>query len=146
MLITRETDYALRILRALSDSERHNMKELCQRESIPQQFAYKILHKLSGAGLVQTVRGVNGGVMLASDLRDITLLDLMRITESDSALSDCMKAGYTCTWAQKNCSICTIHARLLQIQRKLDAEMQKLTLHELLCMDDTGSGSTQPTE
>ncbi|MGN0361250.1 MAG: RrF2 family transcriptional regulator [Bilifractor sp.] len=139
MLITRETDYALRILRALSDSERHNMKDLCQQEAVPQQFAYKILRKLSDAGLIQTVRGVNGGVQLCNDLRNLSLLDLMHITESDNAISDCMKAGYPCTWAKKNCSVCTIHTRLLEIQHKLDEEMRKVILHDLLCMDAAGN-------
>ena len=30
MIITRETDYALRILRALSDGHRHTMKNICE--------------------------------------------------------------------------------------------------------------------
>ena len=46
MLITRETDYALRILRTLSDGKSYTAGELAERESLPQKFAYKILKKL----------------------------------------------------------------------------------------------------
>ena len=57
LLITRETDYALRILRALSDGELLTAKALTQKEAVPHQFAYKILKKLEGAGLIRITRG-----------------------------------------------------------------------------------------
>ena len=47
MLITRETDYALRMLRVLLDEEKHSAAEMAETELIPMQFAYQILRKLS---------------------------------------------------------------------------------------------------
>ncbi|MGN8738676.1 RrF2 family transcriptional regulator [Bilifractor sp. HCP3S3_D3] len=140
MLITRETDYALRILRALADGERHNVKELCESEAVPLQFAYKILRKLTEAGIVKSVRGVNGGTELTADLSRLTLLDVIRITESDSYISDCMSPGYHCTWSAKNCRKCTIHSRLCGIQQKLDHELAKLSIRDLL---KTGPDTTK---
>lgn len=142
MLITRETDYALRILRALADGKRHNVKELCESEAVPLQFAYKILRRMMDAGLVKSVRGVNGGTELTGDLGDITLLDVIRITESDSYISDCMNPGYHCTWSAKNCRKCTIHSRLCEIQQKLDQELAKLSIRDLL---KTGTDTTRST-
>ena len=46
MVITRETDYALRILRALLDGKLHTAGQIAQDELLPQAFAYKILKKL----------------------------------------------------------------------------------------------------
>ena len=46
MLITRETDYALRVLRALSDGEQHTAGEISSTQLVPKQFAYKIIKKL----------------------------------------------------------------------------------------------------
>lgn len=132
MLITRETDYALRILRALADGKRHNVKELCESEAVPLPFAYKILRRLTDAGLVKSVRGVNGGTELTGDLGDITLLDVIRITESDSYISDCMSPDYPCTWSANNCRKCTIHSRLGKIQQKLDQELARVSIRELL--------------
>ena len=43
MLITRETDYALRMLRVLLDGEKHSAAEMAETELIPMQFAYQIL-------------------------------------------------------------------------------------------------------
>ena len=47
MLITRETDYALRMLRVLLDEEKHSAAEMAETELIPMQFAYQILRKRS---------------------------------------------------------------------------------------------------
>lgn len=57
MLITREIDYALRILRRLSDNKLHVMRDLCEKEIIPQKFAYKILRKRKKAALIKATRG-----------------------------------------------------------------------------------------
>ena len=47
MLITRRSDYAMRIFRALQDGKVHNVREICTKEDIPKAFAYKIF---AGAG------------------------------------------------------------------------------------------------
>ena len=49
MLITRECDYAVRVIRALSGAERLSVGEICEREEITAPFAYKILKKLQKA-------------------------------------------------------------------------------------------------
>ena len=46
MLITRECDYAVRVIRALSGEERLSVSDICEKESITAPFAYKILKKL----------------------------------------------------------------------------------------------------
>ena len=61
MLLSRETDYALRILQSLLDGERKATGDISTSEMIPQQFAYKIIKKLSRAGLIEITRGVDGG-------------------------------------------------------------------------------------
>ena len=94
MLITRETDYALRILRALTDGQRHTMKTLCEAEQVPQQFAYKIIKKLAQGGLVQNTRGVDGGCQLIADLRKVSLYDLIALLEDDPQISACMHTDY----------------------------------------------------
>ena len=53
MLITRRSDYAMRIIRVLRDSKIHNVREMCELEEIPKAFAYKILRELEMAGIVR---------------------------------------------------------------------------------------------
>ena len=61
MIMTRETDYAVRILRALSCGERMTVRQVCDLELVPVQFAYKILKKLAACGYVEVFRGQEGG-------------------------------------------------------------------------------------
>lgn len=132
MLITNETDYAFRLLRSLSDGEKHTMKDLCEEEVVPQQFAYKIIRKLADGGLVKSTRGVHGGVELTCDLKKVSMLDVVEITDSDRYVTDCMRPGNQCNWIEKHCDHCTVHQRLYEIQKKLDEEMSKCTMHEMI--------------
>lgn len=132
LLITRETDYALRILRALSDGEQATAKEICRRELLPQQFVYKILKKLSRAGIVQITRGADGGCRLTADLQKVSLYDLTNIMEDDNYISACMQPGYQCEWRQKRNPQCKVNKQLLQIQSVLDKEFRAHSLYQMI--------------
>lgn len=83
MIMTRETDYAVRILRALSCGERLTVRQVCDSELVPVQFAYKILKKLASCGYVEIFRGQEGGCRLKADLNELSLYDLMRCINED---------------------------------------------------------------
>lgn len=132
LLITRETDYALRILRGLADRERHTARDLCQREEIPQQFSYKILKKLANAGLVQSMRGVDGGCRLVGDLRATTLYDLMEYMEEDKQIIACMQPNYSCQWVTSHNAHCHVHRTLAELQLSLNVQLRSYTLQFLI--------------
>jgi Rrf2 family protein len=133
MLLTKETDYALRILRALADEERVTAAELARGEQIPHQFAYKILKKLHKGNLIHITRGADGGCSLATKLHEVSLLQLMQIMEEDSALIACMRPGYQCTWCKAhNDTVCKAHIHLSAIQEKLNEEFSAHSLQKIL--------------
>ncbi|MGX8701699.1 RrF2 family transcriptional regulator [Caproiciproducens sp.] len=136
MLITRETDYALRILRAVSHGEQLTAGEICRRELLPQQFVYKILKKLERAGLVQITRGAGGGCRLAADLKKVSLYDLTEVMDAEKLISACMQPGFQCAWQQKCSAPCTVHRQLSRIQGILDAELRAVSLHQMLFQAD----------
>ena len=96
MIITKETDYALRILRVLLDGEKHSVAEMSETELIPNQFAYQILRKLSAGNLVRVSRGALGGCELSCDLDATSLYDLMGVVGERGILCACMEPGYDC--------------------------------------------------
>ena len=124
-MITRETDYALRLLRTLRDGERRTAAEAAERELVPQSFAHKILKKLARAGFVEVARGAEGGCRLSAELNRVTLYDLMTAMGEDSRLSSCMDPTYSCPWRASHGG-CTVHCHLTGIQEKLNAELKKL--------------------
>ncbi|WMJ84915.1 RrF2 family transcriptional regulator [Oscillospiraceae bacterium LTW-04] len=136
MIITKETDYALRILRALAGKERVTASQLAQGEQIPQQFAYKILKKLEKGGLIRILRGAEGGCVLAAELEKVSLFRLMQIMEEDSSVSSCMKPGYQCTWCKAHGdTVCQVNIHLAAIQKKLDEELEAHCLQKILFGD-----------
>lgn len=131
MIITRETDYALRILRALMDGELHTVGQLAQEELLPQAFAYKILKKLDSARLIEVLRGSSGGCRLTADLSRSSLYDLMVAVGDWGGVSACMDPAYHCPWRSEH-GVCSVHCKLLQIQEKLDRELRAHSLADLL--------------
>ena len=131
MLITRETDYALRILRSLSVGECFTVGELAEREELPQKFAYKILKKLEKAHIVKITRGAGGGCRLDCDLKTVNLYDLIGAVETNARLTSCMACGYECEWRGRY-GVCTIHNQLSKVQAAMDEEMRSRSLYWIL--------------
>lgn len=132
MLITRESDYALRMLRALSDGAMHSVGEISEQELVPRQFAYKIFKKLLTAGLVSVARGAEGGYNLCADLEQVSLYDLMKIIGEDGSVGSCVDPNYVCCWRERHGG-CEIYCKLIQIQKKLDQELRSHSLKSILC-------------
>lgn len=132
LIITKETDYGLRMLRSLQDGSLHTVGELAQQDLIPHQFAYKILKKLARAGLVQISRGANGGCRLTADLSQTTLYDVMAAMEDRGSITSCMDPDYRCSWRAAHDG-CALHCHLARIQQRLNEELRTYSLQDVLC-------------
>lgn len=132
-MITRESDYAVRMIRALKDGEQLTIEQICRKEQVPRQFAYKILKKLEKAGLVRIRRGAGGGCSLGRGLDVLTLLDVIRATDEEFFLNPCLKQGYRCEYAEGIGHKCLVHCELARVQAILERELRHRTLAELFC-------------
>ena len=100
MIITRETDYAMRTIRVLSNGEQLNIKQICEIENIPVQFAYKILKKLSAEKIIKIIRGAGGGYCLQADLNKLTMYDIVKAIENSdnyNCVNICLKNENCCS-------------------------------------------------
>lgn len=129
MLITRRSDYAMRICRVLRDGKVHNVREICDKEEIPRAFAYKILRELEMADLVKSERGNQGGYYLNRSLSELTIYDVVSITEGDLAILHCMKEE--CNRNPESMP-CRVHKEIERIQNLLVKEMKKKTIAEIM--------------
>lgn len=55
--------------------------QMCQRIDVPEKYVLQILRKLVIAGIVNSVRGVEGGYRLARPLKRISLLDIVEAVD-----------------------------------------------------------------
>ena len=131
MLVTRETDYAIRSLRALADGNKKTLAEICKEEAVPQQFGYKILKKLSKAGYVTIKRGKEGGYIITDEFKERTLFDLARVMENPMDISPCVVPGYRCEAHAENIEACRVNQCLSGLQLELDTQLKAVNLYEL---------------
>ena len=136
MLITRECDYAVRVIRALSDEERLSVNDICEREEITAPFAYKILKKLQKAKIVRGYRGVHGGYSLKRNVSELTLLDVYQAIDSGMYIIECMNPKKKCCRDEKLEGGCEVHQELVRIQTNLQRMLSEKTQQEILGVKD----------
>lgn len=95
MRLTKQTNYAVRILMycAANDGHLSRIPEIARAYGVSELFLFKILQPLNKAGLVETVRGRNGGVRLGRAADRITLFDVVKVTEDNFAMAECFEEG-----------------------------------------------------
>ena len=84
MRLNKSTSHAVRILIDCAKAEGRLIKvaEIAKRLDITQQNAFKIVHLLSKAGFLSSVRGRHGGVRLARSAAQIRIGDVVRSIET----------------------------------------------------------------
>ena len=84
MRLNKSTSHAVRILIDCAKAEGRLIKvaEIAKRLDITQQNAFKIVHLLSKAGFLASVRGRHGGVRLARPAAKIRIGDVVRSIET----------------------------------------------------------------
>jgi len=95
MRLTKQTNYAVRTLMycAANDGRLSRIPEIAKAYGVSELFLFKILQPLNKAGLVETVRGRNGGDRLPKPATDISLFDVVKVTEDSFAMAECFEAG-----------------------------------------------------
>jgi Rrf2 family transcriptional regulator, iron-responsive regulator len=93
MRLTRQTNYAMRILMycAANEGRLSRIPEIAAAYSVSELFLFKILQPLVENGLVETVRGRNGGVRLGRPASEINLFEVVRATEDNFAMAECFE-------------------------------------------------------
>lgn len=132
MFITRECDYAVRVIRALEGETRLSVTDICEREAITAPFAYKILKKLQKAKIVRGYRGVHGGYALNKKLCELTLYEVYTAIDPDMFIIECLDAGYNCARNGQDGQPCMVHRELASVQVELWKLLQRKNLRQIM--------------
>ena len=92
------------ILPRAGNAERSATSTIAKEQNIPPSFLAKIISQLSISGLLHTSRGARGGVTLARDPKDITLLEVVEAIDGPIQLNECVGNTGACTF-EDNCPI-----------------------------------------
>lgn len=133
-MITRETDYSMRMILALSDRYKRGIlsassADVAAEMDIPYRFLRKLVKRLVTGGLVESKRGKGGGIALARKPETITLFDIMKATGPKGIeLSPCVAAPKTCSRS----GLCRIHGEFKIIQTEVDRRLKKVRFSDLV--------------
>ena len=131
MKISTKGRYGLRILMdlALHQSEKPRLiRDIAKSQQISEKYISRLVIALRKAGMIRSVRGVNGGFHLAMKPEDITLLDVIEVMEGPLSIVDCVSAPKTCVHSI-NCAPREIWCKLNEDIRAL---MSGTTLADIL--------------
>ena len=132
MKITKETDYAFRIVLFLSmhqgDGRKFNGDELVEINEIPKNLGKRILTRLVDGKIINSKKGIGGGFSLNRDRKDITLLDVMNVIEIMD-FKDCVADKDNCTFKNGRCAI---HKTMIKIKKVLFDEFRAVNFDDLV--------------
>jgi Rrf2 family protein len=131
MQITRQADYAVRAvlhLAQMKNGERTATSTIAKEQRIPPSFLAKIISQLSLAGLLHTSRGAHGGVTLAREPKDITLLEVVEAIDGPIQLNECVAEEVCCSF-EGNCPVRSVWC---EIQDELVGRLKKTDFAQLL--------------
>lgn len=93
MKISTKGRYALRLMLDLAlhqDEGFVSLKDIAQRQGISKKYLEQIVPLLNKSGVLKTIRGYQGGYMLAKKPCNYTVGDILRITEGSLAPVACL--------------------------------------------------------
>jgi len=130
MLFTTKTEYGLKALGVLAKSGKNeavSLAVIARQTGLSLSYLEQIFAKLKIAGIITSVKGVEGGYALSRPAKAIGLLAIIQALEGKTAVNNCM-AG-----ARKSCSSkCLTRKVWEEIQNNLEKTLKKYSLKDLV--------------
>ena len=128
--ISRETDYAIRVLLALArrrPGEQALTREIQQEMEIPKQMVARVVARLAKGGFIESTPGRGGGIKLAHDPKTITLRQVVTFFERSFVISECLTDPQLCSFEDH----CPVRRRWARLQAMILHELEKTTFADL---------------
>ena len=120
--------------RALLDIALHTeknptpLKEIAKRQEISVQYLEHLIGPLISAGMINSVRGSKGGVVLVKPPSEIKISEVIRIMEGSTALVACVDDSGVCPRSDS----CVTRDVWAEIKKATDAILENITLQGLI--------------
>ena len=107
-----------------------SIKEISDRQLISEPYLEQLFASLRKAGLVNSVRGAQGGYYLAHEPRDITVGDIIRVLEGPIAPTECVleKDPFNC----EKSDMCVTRGIWEDIRNSINNVIDNITLADLV--------------
>jgi len=138
MMISTRGRYALRVMEDLAEHSAGSflpLKEVAERQEIPQKYIESIMAGLSKEGLVEVAHGKGGGYRLCRPPEEYRVGDILRVTEGSLAPVACLEPG------AKPCpraAYCRTLPMWTKLNRMIGDYFDSVTLADLMGQDAAG--------
>ena len=128
------TDYALRAVLSLHLlGPEMTSAQVSEAIAVEREFTQKILRRLRGAGLVKSTRGKMGGYSLTRPIEEISLYEILAVTEDTMYVNRCLEEDHFCTRMKEgNVTDCQAHRFYLDFQSFLNQALMKTTVRDIV--------------
>ena len=132
MRLTRYSDYSLRVLifLGIKGKELATIPEIAEAYGISRGHLMKVVQMLGQLGYVETLRGRGGGLKLGMDPRQIQIGQVLRQTEENFELVDCLSSS-----GERSCRItpsCKLRGMLAEALGAFLAVLDQYTLADIV--------------
>ncbi len=134
MKLSTKGRYGLRALVDLavySEDRPVSISEIAKRQDISIRYLEQLLAKLKKAGIVKSIRGAQGGYLMAKSTEEVSVGDVLRILEGDLVLVECTEL----TGASKSCigsRYCVTKSVWKKINDSIEQAVDSILLKDLV--------------
>lgn len=105
------------------------LKQIADKEDLSENYLEQLVSQLRKEGLLISVRGAQGGYMLAMPPVEITLGNVLRVLEGNLAPADCIiEEDYGCE-KEENCVTKLVW---IKIKDSIDEVVDSITLQDMI--------------
>jgi Rrf2 family protein len=129
LLFSQTVEYALRaaVHLAAEAPGARTTDQIAEATRVPRAYLSKVLQSLGRAGVVQSQRGLGGGVSLVKPAAEITILDVVNAVEPIQRIRTCPLG-----LAAHGVNLCPLHSRLDRALATVEDALYNSTLAEIL--------------
>lgn len=112
--------------------DRIGLKQIADELKIPNPFLGKVLQILSKNKILTSAKGPNGGFALARSPYDITLFDIVKITDGTDVFDTCVLGYRVCLNDKSKQKICPVHPKTTPLINELNKLYRQETIGSIV--------------
>jgi Rrf2 family protein len=128
-MFSQTVEYALRAVVHLADKApaARTTDQIAEATRVPKAYLSKVLQGLCRSGIVQSKRGLGGGMVLTKTPAELTILEVVDAVEPVGRIRECPLG-----LAAHGVPLCPLHRRLDNALAAVEDAFRKTTLAEIL--------------